>query len=85
MIQVVAKEILNDFITDYEDRLVEKHIIKADTLDACFRRVYALKRSARYDNARRYDFETEELEHQFLKWEEENETMEMYYGSATVD
>ena len=83
--EISVREIINWFHSNYKDELVQIHIVKGENIDACFRRVYALRRSARYDSARRYDLESEELENLFRQWEEKNETIEMYYGSAVVD
>lgn len=83
--EIKVNEILNWVYSKYKDVLVKTHIIKGNDLDECFRKVYALRRSARYDSQRRYDFEDSSLEDKYWKWENKNETIEMYYGNATVD
>lgn len=83
--EIKVNEIINWFYSDYKDKLVKVHVLKADTLENCFRKVYALRRSGRYDNERRYDFDDESLEAKYREWKEKNETIDMYYGSATVD
>lgn len=83
--QIVVLEILNYFYTNYKDELVKKHILKGKTIEDCFKQMYALKRSGRYDNARRYEFADKDLEKPYVDWKYKNENIEMYYGSATVD
>ena len=67
------------------DTLVKVHTVKAETLDDCFRQMYELRRSARYDNQRVYKFEDESLEEKYWDWKSKNETFEMYYGNGVVD
>lgn len=81
---IKVNEIINWFYSDYKDKLVQVHILKG-TMDQCFRKMYALRRSARYDNARRYDFDNATLEDKYKNWERENETIEMFYGCGVVD
>lgn len=83
--EIVVNEILNYQNTDWKDKLVESHIISGEKLEDCFKRVYAMKRSGRYDSARRYDFHDSSLTSKYADWKAKNETIEMYYGSATVD
>lgn len=83
--EIKVYEIVNYFNTNYKDKLVETHTIKADTLDECFRKIYSMNRGIRYDNIRRYDFEDKAMEKKYADWVEKNETIGMYYGSATVD
>lgn len=78
-------EILNHFITQYKDKVVQIHHIEAETKDILFRKMYALCRSARYDNGRRYEFTDTTLAWEYQKWKEKNETINMYYGTAVVD
>lgn len=85
MIQIRVNEIINWVHSDYKDKLVQTHIINGETLEVCFKRVYGLRRSGRYDNERRYDFEDASLEERFREWKNKNETIEMFYGSAVVD
>lgn len=79
------RETLNHSITNYKDKTVQVHRVQTDTKDALFRKVYAMRRSARYDSSRRYEFETRALEEEYRDWKDKNETIEMYYGNATVD
>lgn len=83
--RITVNEIINWFYSNYKDQLVQAHAVTADTLDGCFKKVYAMRRSARYDSERRYEFEDGAIEPLYQKWKEQNETLEMYYGSATVD
>lgn len=85
MLEIKVNEIINWFHSNYKDKLVHTHIITGETIEECFKKVYGLRRSGRYDSERRYDFEDVELEEKFLQWKSKNETIEMYYGSATVD
>lgn len=83
--QIKVNEIINWFHSNYKDKLVQVHKINGDTLEDCFRRVYSLKRSGRYDSDRRYDFDDSTLLDKYLDWKSNNETIEMYYGGGTVD
>jgi hypothetical protein len=85
MVTVKVNEILNWFHSDYKDDLVQVHTVCGNSIEDCFKCVYALRRSARYDNARRYDFQNADLESKYNKWVSDYETIETYYGSATVD
>lgn len=84
-VTITVNEILNYYQTDYKDKLVQTHSITGKYLENCFSRVYAMRRSARYDSARRYEFTNKELEEQYQNWKQKHETIGMYYGSATVD
>lgn len=83
--QIKVNEIVNWFYSDYKDKLVKVHMLEGKTLDKCFRKMYALRRSGRYDSARRYVFQDKSLEEKYLEWKEKNETIEMYYGDSVVD
>lgn len=83
--EIHINEIINWFYNNYKDQLVKVHIIKAKNLSECFKRVYALRRSGRYDSSRRYEFDGHDLENQYKDWEKENETIDMYYGNGAVD
>lgn len=85
MVEIKVNEILNWFYSNYKDQLVQVHTISGSTIEDCFKRVYALRRGARYDSARRYDFEDSSLEDKYTAWKSGYETIETYYGSATVD
>lgn len=85
MIEIKVYEILNCFHTKYKDKLVQTHTLKGDTQEDCFHKMYALRRGARYDSARSYQFQESGLEEQYQAWVKKNETIEMFYGSATVD
>jgi hypothetical protein len=85
MIEIKVNEIINWFYSDYKDKLVNVHTIKCDTLENCFKSVYTMRRSCRYDSARRYDFDDPVLESQYNDWKQKNETIEMFYGGATID
>ena len=83
--RIQVNEIINWFYTNYKDKLVETHILEGKTLDECFKKMYALRRSGRYDIARRYEFQDKSLEEKYLEWKEKNETIAMYYGNGVVD
>ena len=82
---VEVNEIINWFYSDYKDKLVHVHVLQGNTLEGCFYQMYALRRSGRYDNARRYDFQDTELEEKYQNWKATHETIEMYYGGGVVD
>lgn len=84
-VEFVVNEIINWVHSDYKDRLVKLHHIKGDTEDEAFRKVYALRRSGRYDNVRRYDFADPAVEERYRAWKDANEDITMYYGGGTVD
>ena len=84
-VEFVVNEIINWVHSDYKDRLVKSHHIKGDTQDEAFRKVYALRRSSRYDNARRYDFADPTVEERYRAWKDANEDIAMHYGNAIVD
>lgn len=84
-VKITVNEILNYICTEYKDKLVQVHHIKESTMENAFKRVYALRRSGRYDSYRRYEFDDPSLEKEFQLWREKNEDLAMYYGSATVD
>lgn len=83
--EIKVDEIINWFYSNYKDKLVQVHTIKGDSLDTCFRSIYRLRQSARYDNARRYEFEDPSMEKKYQEWKAKNETIEMFYGSSPVD
>lgn len=83
--EVKINEIINWVHSNYKDKIVQIHIVKSETLEGCFKQMYSFRRSGRYDSARRYEFEDRALESKYRGWKEKNETIEMYYGSATVD
>lgn len=85
MIEIKVNEIINWHYSNYKDKLVEVHTIKGNTLEDCFKSMYAMRRSCRYDSARRYDFDDSALESQYNDWKQKNETIEMFYGGATID
>ena len=82
---MIVKEILNWVYSDYKDVLVHTHIVKGETQEQCFAKVYALRRSIRYDSQRRYEFADTGLEEKYSEWVKANETLELYYGNSTVD
>ena len=83
--KIQVNEIINWFYSDYKDKLVKVHMLEGKTLDDCFRKMYALRRSGRYDSVRRYEFQDKSLKEKYLDWKEKNETIEMYYGNGVVD
>ena len=82
---VEVNEIINWFYSDYKDKLVHVHVLQGNTLEDCFYQMYALRRSGRYDNARRYDFHDTELEKKYQNWKATHEIIEMYYGGGVVE
>lgn len=85
MIEIKVNEIINWFHSNYKDVLVHTYTITGETIEDCFGKVYGMRRSGRYDSARRYDFEDAELENKYSDWKSKHQTIEMYYGSAVVD
>lgn len=85
MVTIIVNEILNWVYSDYKDVLVQTHIITKPSIEDCFKRVYALRRSARYDSARRYEFDDPALENKYNAWKSGYETIENFYGSSPVD
>ena len=83
--KIAVNEIIHWSYNHYKDELVEVHTITGDNVVDCFKRVYALERGARYDNARRYEIADSNMEREYQEWKEHGVTIEMYYGSATVD
>ncbi|MBC5688161.1 hypothetical protein H8S37_04335 [Mediterraneibacter sp. NSJ-55] len=81
---VKVNEIINWFYSNYRDKLVQVHEFHG-TKEECFKRIYALRRSGRYDSARRYEFQDKILESEYQKWKDKNETIEMFYGSGVID
>lgn len=82
---VEIKEMLRDWRDGGKEKLVMVHQIDSDDKEMIFRRMYAYRRSARYDSARHYRFADESLEQEFLDWKDKNETIEMFYGGGVVD
>lgn len=82
---LTVNEIINWFYNGYKDEIAAVHEIKGTTLKECFGKMWALERSSRYDNVRRYEFVDPSLKSGYQKWKAENMTIGMYYGSATVD
>lgn len=83
--RIEVNEIINWVYSNYEDKLVKVHTITGDNAVDCFKRVYALERGARYDNVRRYEIADSNMEREYQEWKKHGVTIEMYYGSATVD
>lgn len=80
-----VNEIVNWHYSDYKDVLVRVHRISADTKEKLFKRVYSFERSSRYDSARRYEIDDAILFDEYKKWKVNGVTMELFYGSGTVD
>lgn len=85
MIEIKVNEIMNWHYNGYKDEIYKTHIVKGNTLKECFPKVYDFERSARYDNARRYEIADPELHKAYQNWKQTGVTIKMYYGSATVD
>lgn len=83
--RIEVNEIINWVYSNYEDELVEVHTITGDNAVDCFKRVYALERSSRYDSERRYEIANPDIGREYKEWKQHGVTIEMYYGSATVD
>ena len=81
-----VNEIINWFHSDYKDKLVQTHHVKAVTRrDMCLK-IYAFERSSRYDSARRYEIVEDDFRSLYSDWKEcGGVTMEVYYGGGTVD
>lgn len=83
--QVEAKEIINWYGNGYKDEVTKVHTLSGSSLAECFRKVYELERGVRYVSNIRYEFCEPEMKEKYQAWVRENETIELYYGSATVD
>ena len=82
---VKVNEIINWFYSDYKDKIVQTHTIQGDTLKEVCGKIYALDRSSRYDNARRYEIvDNDTVKEAYIKYKS-NVSIEEYYGGATVD
>lgn len=81
---IQINEVLNYFRTNYKDQLVQIHTVKGGK-EAAFTMMYALRRSSRYDNNRKYRFQDRSLDREYQEWVDKNETIEMFYGGAVVD
>lgn len=82
---LLVNEILNWSYSGYRDKVVRVHRIVGNDLDSCFQRVYGLERSSRYDYQRRYEIRDSKQQSQYQDWKAGNLTIDLYYGSATVD
>lgn len=67
---LLVNEILNWSYSRYRDKIVRVHRIVGNNPD---------------DSARRYEIRDPELESRYQKWLKGNLTIDLYYGSATVD
>ena len=85
MVEIKVNEIMNWHHNGYKDEIYKTHTVKGNTLEECFPKVYAFERMARYDNARRYEIADVDLHETYLKWKVHGVTIDMYYGSGTVD
>lgn len=83
--ECVVVEIINWFHNGYKDQVVDRHKVTGESKYELFKRVYAFDRSARYDNARRYEIEDPSLRSEYKEWKKHGVTMEMFYGGGTVD
>ena len=83
--QIIVNEIFNHpYLTSGKDR-ISKHIITADTFEECCKEIYKLERSARYNNYLWYDFIDMNVKKAYQEWKRNGVTVELFYGSATVD
>lgn len=83
--EIIINEIFNHTIlTNGKDKITRK-IINEETLDKCFRKVYELERSARYNNYVYHKFVDENIEKIYYEWKQKNETITLYYGGGVVD
>ena len=84
--KIVVDEILNHFsITKGKDQIVKTHIVESDSVEDCYKKIYALERESRYDNYRRYDFRDLDIKNSYQNWRQHGVTIEMYYGGGVVD
>ena len=83
--EVRVNEVINCYRTRFEDEVNQTIVIREESLEKCFLKVYALQRGARYDSGRYYEVADKQMAEQYRRWVKQNETIELYYGSATVD
>lgn len=82
---VKVNEIINWFYSDYKDEIVQTHTIQGETLKEVCGKIYALNRSCRYDNARRYEIVDNDVVKQAYRDYACNVSIEEYYGGGVVD
>ena len=78
-------EIINDFETGYRDHVYQEFKVTGTTLEECFKNAYPSERSLRYCSGRHIQFKDREINDQYNAWKKNGLTMEMYYGSGTID
>lgn len=78
-------EIIHSHLTNYQNKVYKTFTIEAETEDKLFRKFYAEERGLRYCNDRWLEFVEGSMNEKYREWKEKNETISMYYGSATVD
>lgn len=69
----------------YVEDIAYQKYLQADDMDGIYRQYYELVRSERYNYRYFWKFAEEELNKEFLEWENKNETIEMYYGNSFYD
>ncbi len=83
--ELTVYDICNDQGGNWQDHVVSKFKVRGKTLKECFEQAYQTDRSNRYCSGYRICFKDPEIQKQYESWKHTGVTMEMYYGSATVD
>lgn len=78
-----------EYIYDWRTRkhkLYKRYTVTGETETDCFKKIYTgYIRPSRYCNDRIYLLDDPAQEKRFQEWKQHGVTMEMYYGSGTVD
>ena len=83
--KLIIDEICNTFETRWKDHVVRTFAVEGDTMEDCFRKAYPSERSLRYCSGYRIRFRDAAAHEAYQEWKQNGLTMEMFYGSATVD
>lgn len=68
-----------------EDKVRREWTVEGDTLEDCFKKVYAEQRSNRYCNDRYIKVVPQSMNERYREWLKTGVTFQMFYGNATVD
>ena len=68
-----------------EDKVRREWTVEGDTLEDCFKKVYAAERSNRYCNDRYLKIVPALMDDAYREWRKTGVTFQMFYGNATVD
>ena len=78
---VKVNEIINWVYSNYKDKIVQTHTIQGDTLKEVCGKIYALDRSSRYDNARRYEIvDNDTVKESYIKYKSNVSIIARFYA-----